>query len=95
MEAVSQDLTTLFIYQSLVLLIETSPRLFMKEHGTFKGHRPTRNFRVLLSVLPIDLTAEQVAVAASTMALSRLCPLTGEKVFKSNTLKNTLALMST
>ena len=69
---------------------------FMKEHGTFpKGTDLQETLEFYFQCCSIDLTAEQVAVAASTMALSGLCPLTGEKVFKSNTLKNTLALMST
>ena len=69
---------------------------FMKEHGTFpEGTSLQETLEFYFQCCSIDITAEHVAVAASTMALSGLCPLTGEKVFKSNTLKNTLALMST
>ena len=69
---------------------------FMREHGTFpEGTNLQETLEFYFQCCSIDVTAEQVAVAASTMALSGLCPLTGEKVFKSNTLKNTLALMST
>lgn len=69
---------------------------FMKEHGTFpKGADLQETLEFYFQCCSIDLTAEQVAVAASTMALNGMCPLTGEKVFNANTLKNVLALMST
>ena len=69
---------------------------FMKEHGTFPdGANLQETLEFYFQCCSIDLTAEQVAVAASTMALNGVCPLTGEKIFKANTLKNVLALMST
>ena len=69
---------------------------FMKEHGTFpKGADLQETLEFYFQCCSIDLTADQVAVAASTMALNGMCPLTGEKIFNANTLKNVLALMST
>lgn len=41
----------------------------------------------------IELNADQMAVAAATMANGGTCPITGEKIFKTSTMQHCLSLM--
>ena len=68
---------------------------FMREKKIFPKH--TNLHEVLefyFQCCSIEVTVESLAVVASTLANAGICPLTGNKIFDPNTVKNCLSLMS-
>jgi len=78
---------------------ETADRNFalahhMRERGAFPPGieiRPTLDY--FFSACSIEVTAAQMSTIGSTLANGGVCPLTGERVFSAETVKNTLSMM--
>jgi glutaminase len=68
---------------------------FMRENGAFP---PSTDLRATLDLYfqccSIAITAPQMAIVAATLANGGVCPLTNERIFKSETVKNCLSLMA-
>eukprot|EP00002_Diphylleia_rotans_P005842 TRINITY_DN1503_c0_g1_i2.p1 TRINITY_DN1503_c0_g1~~TRINITY_DN1503_c0_g1_i2.p1 ORF type:complete len:776 (-),score=180.65 TRINITY_DN1503_c0_g1_i2:139-2466(-) len=66
----------------------------MKEAKAFpKDTDLLKTLELYFMACSIDVTAESMAMAAATLANGGVCPLTGERVFKPETVKNCLSLM--
>jgi len=78
---------------------ETADRNFalahhMRERGAFPPGtdiRPTLDY--FFSACSLQVTADQVATIGATFANGGVCPLTGERVFSEETVKNALSMM--
>ncbi|MBI4162793.1 MAG: glutaminase [Candidatus Aenigmarchaeota archaeon] len=67
---------------------------FMRQNGLFaKGTDINEILNLYFSCLSIETTTEALSVIASTLANAGICPKTGEKVLKPETVKNCLSLM--
>ncbi len=67
---------------------------FMKQNGLFsKGSNINEYIDFLFSCLSIETTTEALSVIAATLANAGICPKTGEKTLKPETVKNCLSLM--
>ena len=78
---------------------ETADRNFalahhMRERGAFPpgtSIRPTLDY--YLSACSIEVTTEQLSTIGATLASGGVCPLTGERIFSEETVKNVLSMM--
>ena len=67
---------------------------FMQETGAFpKGTNLMDVVEFYFQCCSVEVTADTMSVAAATLAASGICPITNEKVFKQDTVKNCLSLM--
>jgi glutaminase len=68
---------------------------FMREKGVFpKESDLHETLDLYFQSCSIEVDCEQMAIAAATLANSGVCPLTLERVFKNEYVKDTLSLMS-
>jgi glutaminase len=69
---------------------------FMREKGAFpEGTDLEDVLELYFQSCSIEVTAEMMAVVAATFAAGGVCPVTGERVFSTETVRNCLSLMST
>ena len=67
---------------------------FMNENKSFPENTELQaTIEFYMQCCSIELTTDCFAIAAATLARSGQCPLTGEKVFESNNIKDCLSLM--
>jgi glutaminase len=68
---------------------------FMKENGAFPDGTDLLNtLEFYFQSCSVEVNADAMAIAASTLANGGVCPLTGKRVFSSDTVKDCLSLMS-
>jgi glutaminase len=68
---------------------------FMRENKAFpKGTDLVQTLEFYFQCCSIELNASALAIAAATFANAGICPMTGDKVFRSSTVQNCLSLMS-
>ena len=68
---------------------------FMREKGTFPADVDLHEvLDFYFQCCSIEVTAEMLSVVAATLANSGICPVTGERVFSTETIRHTLSLMS-
>ena len=68
---------------------------FMREKGAFpEGVDLHDVLEFYIQCCSIELTTEMMSVVAATFASGGICPVTGERVFKTETVRNCLSLMS-
>ncbi|CAN5592368.1 glutaminase A [soil metagenome] len=78
---------------------EDSPRnmaisYYMLDQGAFpEGTDIYETMKLYNKSCAIELTADQLAMAAATLANGGICPLTGDKVFASDNVRDCLSLM--
>ncbi|MEM7120207.1 MAG: glutaminase A [Pseudomonadota bacterium] len=67
---------------------------YMRERGAFpEGTDIFRTLDLYFAACSIQITAENMATIAATFANGGVCPPTGERVFKDDTVKNCLSMM--
>ncbi|MHC4990113.1 MAG: glutaminase A, partial [Planctomycetota bacterium] len=67
---------------------------FMRENGAFPdGTDLVETLEFYYQCCSLEITAEAMSVVASTLANGGVCPLTGERVFKADTVQRCLSLM--
>jgi len=68
---------------------------FIKENGAFPdGTDLLQTLEFYFQSCSVEVNADAMAIAASTLANGGVCPLTGKRVFSSDTVKDCLSLMS-
>lgn len=68
----------------------------MREQGAFAHHVNIQSvINLYFQCCSLEMNCENLAIAAATLARSGIHPLTNERIFKADTVKNTLSLMST
>ena len=69
---------------------------YMREVGAFpNGNDIFQTLDLYFSACSIQITAENMATIAATFANGGVCPPTGERVFKDDTVKNCLSMVTT
>lgn len=67
---------------------------FMRENGAFPASTDLiQTLEFYFQCCSIEMNAEQMAVAAATLANAGVCPTTGKRVFSPKTVQNCLSLM--
>ncbi len=67
---------------------------FMKEKGAFPKHTNLiETLELYFKCCSIEITAQDHATVASTLANAGICPVSGEKIFNPQTVKHCLSLM--
>ena len=67
---------------------------FMRENGAFPASTDlVQTLEFYFQCCSIELNAEQMSVAAATLANAGVCPTTGKRVFSPKTVQNCLSLM--